>query len=92
MGILLTLYLRERNLFIEQKRETIVGCPDAVCILMLILLPQEGLPLTHVISLNFLPILTGQIKARPDDWSVKRKDGTGGEREREIKEEEVGSR
>lgn len=62
-----------------------MGCPSAVCILMLILLPQEGLPLTHVISLNFLPILTGQIKARADDWAVEGKGGTAGKRERQRK-------
>ena len=54
-----------------------VGCPGAVCILMSILLPQEGLPLkrshTQVISLNLLPILTGQIKARACDWAVEGK-------------------
>jgi hypothetical protein len=28
----------------SSKHNSVVGCPGAVCILMLIMLPQEGLP------------------------------------------------
>ena len=49
----------------------VVGCPGAVCILMLILLPQEGLPLmrgplqARVILWEPSPhFLTGKIKAK----------------------------
>ena len=61
------LYLREKSLV--KNGEMLWVCPGAVCILMLILLSQEGLPLTRsrsctqAIPLNLLPILTGQIKA-----------------------------
>jgi hypothetical protein len=62
----------------------VAGCPDAVCILMLILLPQEELPsseqsivyqYSHV---NIFPILTGQMKAGVCDWAVEGKGGMGG--------------
>ena len=68
-----------------------MGCPGAVCILMLILLPQEGWPMmrsrshTQVISLSLFSILTGQIKARPDDWAVEVKGVSGGLREEEVR-------
>ena len=61
-----------------------MGCPGAVCILMLILLPQEGLlPMrsgshTQVTSLSLLPILIGQMMSRADDWPVEGKGGAGG--------------
>jgi hypothetical protein len=42
--VVLNLYLREKILLIGQNVGNVVGCPGAVCILMLILLPQEGLP------------------------------------------------
>jgi hypothetical protein len=53
-----------------------------------------------MISVNFLPILTGQIKARASGWAVKRKGRAGGFREgergrrrrREMEEEEVEGR
>ena len=63
----------------------------SVCILMLILLLQERLPPrrsrsdTQVTSGNLPPILTGQIKARADDWAVEGKGGTAGKRERQRK-------
>jgi hypothetical protein len=64
-----------------------VGFPGAVCILMLILLPQEGLPPmrgsspTQTISLKLLPILNGQEKARASDWAGEGKGRTGGLRD-----------
>ena len=42
--VVLTKYLREKSLLIKQKGRNLVDCPGAVCILMLILLPQEDLP------------------------------------------------
>jgi hypothetical protein len=36
---------KKYSLLIEQKGGNVVGCPGAVCILMLILLLQEGLNL-----------------------------------------------
>ena len=66
-----------------------MGCPGAVCILMLILLPQEGLlqmrsrTYTQVISLNLISILIGQIKTQANDWALEVKGGTGGLREEE---------
>lgn len=42
---------------------------------------------SQVISLNLLPILTVQIKARADDWAVEGKGGTEGLRERGEREE-----
>ena len=66
-----------------------MGCPGAVCILMLILLPQEGLlqmrSRTHsqVISLSLIFILTGQIKTQANDRALEVKGGTGGLREEE---------
>ena len=63
-----------------------MGCPGVLCILMLILLPQEGLRGFHT---NLLPILTGQIKARTCDWEVEGKGGAGGFRKwRKSKEQE----
>lgn len=41
---------------------------------------------SQVISLNLLPILTVQIKARADDWAVEGKGGTDGLRERGERE------
>lgn len=62
-----------------------MGCPDAFCILMLILFLQEGLhPLPQQWILNsgdlvsLSSILTGQIKARAHDWAVEGKDRMGG--------------
>ena len=66
-----------------------MGCPGAVCILMLILLPQEGLlqmrsrTHTQVISLSLIFILTGQIKTQANDRALEVKGGTGGLREEE---------
>ena len=77
----------------QKKRTLVVGCPHAVCILMLILLPQKGAAphpqrpgvdlSTQVISLKILPILTCQIKARTAGWTVEGKGVMGG-----LKEEE----
>lgn len=36
--VVLNLYLREKSLLIGQEGENVVGCPGAVCILMLIML------------------------------------------------------
>jgi hypothetical protein len=63
---------------------------------MLSLFPQEGLPqkrdrsLTQVISLNLLPILTGQINARADDWAGEGR-GRAGDL-KEMEEEELEGR
>ena len=73
-----------------------MGCPGAVCILMLILLPQEGLlqmrSRTHTQVISQISILTGQIKTQANDWALEVKGGTGGLREevtgRERGEEE----
>ena len=62
-----------------------MGCPGAVCILMLILLPQEGLlqmrSRTHTQVISQISILTGQIKTQANDWALEVKGGTGGLRE-----------
>lgn len=64
---------------LEQSRNCVVGCPGAVCIFILILLPQQGLLLrrsrsrTLVISRKLLSILTGQIKTRADGWGLEGK-------------------
>lgn len=57
-----------------------MGCHGAVCILMLILLPQEGLPRTRnelhtqvTRHMNLLPILTCKIKARACDWAEEKR-------------------
>ena len=42
--IVFNLYLREKSLLIGQKGGSVVHSPGVVCILMLILLSQEGLP------------------------------------------------
>jgi hypothetical protein len=77
---------------------------------MLILLPQEGLPqrgVDHILrwfSVNLLPFLTGQIKARACVWAGEGKGGAGGFREereegggetrrqKKTQEEEMGGR
>jgi hypothetical protein len=79
----LNLYQKEKSLFIGQKGGTVVGCPDAVWILILILLPQGGLPpqraVDHIYTqVNLFLILTGQIKARTYDWTVEGKARIGG--------------
>lgn len=61
-----------------------MGCPDAVCILMLILLPHEGLLLmssplcTRVISCDPSACFNCSIEARACDWAVEGKGGKGG--------------
>ena len=62
-----------------------MGCLDSVCILVLILLPQEILPFDkQLITYSgdvmriICPFLTGQIKARACDWAVEGKGGTRG--------------
>jgi hypothetical protein len=61
---------------------SIMSCPG-VCILMLILLPQEGLPLmrgplqARVILWEPSPHFNWSIKARACDWAVEEKGGTG---------------
>ena len=73
-----------------------MGFPGAVCILMLILLPQEGLPPmrgsspTQTISLKLLPVLTGHIKTRARDWALEGKGGSGGQREKRRKKDGAG--
>lgn len=68
--------------------------PAAVCTLMLILLPQEGLPWGGVgyilrwCHVNLCPIHTGLIKARACDWAVEGKGGARGLREGGRKIEE----
>jgi hypothetical protein len=42
------LDLKEKSLLIGQNGRNLVGCPDAIFILMLILLPQGGLPRQRV--------------------------------------------
>ena len=65
-----------------------VGCPGILCILMLILLLQEGLPQGGEDNIlmwfheNLLHSLTGQIKAC--DWAVE---GKGGQEVSERREE-----
>ena len=60
-----------------------MGCPDAVCILMLVLFPQKRLPLTsspsctQVISCEPSLNFNWSIKARACDWAVEEKGGTG---------------
>jgi hypothetical protein len=38
------IFVRLSESLLQNCNNLIVGCTDAVCILMLILLPQEGLP------------------------------------------------
>jgi hypothetical protein len=45
--VVFNLYLRGKSLLTGQKGRSIVDSPDAVCILMLIQLLQEGLPGTR---------------------------------------------
>ena len=65
----------------------VFGCPGAVFILKLILLPQEGLPrwgVDHGLRWfhgNLVLILTGQIKSRACDCAVEEKGRSGGFRE-----------
>jgi hypothetical protein len=56
---------------------SVVGWPGAVCILMLILLPQEGL-LSQVVACEPSPHFNWSIKTRACDWAVEGKGGTGG--------------
>jgi hypothetical protein len=75
------------NLYLKEKSVLIVGCPGAICNLILILLPQEGLPqggigsCTQVISCETSPILTGEIMARACGWAMEGKGGAGSCRE-----------
>lgn len=63
-----------------------MGCPNAVCVLILILLPQEGLPPTNSrlcsqkISGETSSHFKWPIKARGHDLAVVRIGRTGGER------------
>ena len=64
----------------------VVGCPEAVCIIMLILLPLEGFPLknspshTLVISYEPSPHFNWSIMSKACDWTVEKKGRTGGMR------------
>lgn len=46
--VVLDLYLRKKSLLTGQKAGDVVVCHRVVCILMLILLPQEELP-SHIL-------------------------------------------
>ena len=76
-------YYKRKGLF-NWKDGGNMGCHDAVCILILILIPQEGLPpmsslsCTQVISCEPSPHFNWSIKARACDWAVEEKGGTGG--------------
>ena len=71
-----------------------MDCPGAVCILMLILLPQKGLTKSKVdlvlrqLHVKVPPNLTSQIQAKSCNWAVKGKGGPGGFEEEDKEMEE----
>jgi hypothetical protein len=91
------------NLYLRKKKSLLIGQKGKCCVLPWCCLyfddnlassrgAAQRTSRSHhqVILLNLLPILTGQIMARADDWAVEGKDGTGGLREGEERDGERG--